>query len=50
VKTLLGLLTGVMQVMMTAALTTSGILAGAGLVCLIAAHFCRPRTAPARVQ
>jgi hypothetical protein len=50
VKTLLGLLTGVMQVMMTAALTTSGILAGAGLVCLIAARFCRPRTPSAPAQ
>jgi len=46
VQTLLDLATGVVQVVMTAALTTAGIMAAAGLVAMIAARFLRPRALP----
>jgi len=47
VKTLLGLLTDVIQVMMNAALASAGILAAAGLVGMIAGRFCKRREVPA---
>jgi hypothetical protein len=47
VQTSFGLMTAVIQEVMAAALTSAGILAGAGLLCLLLACFCKRRVAPA---